>query len=154
MKTIITYGTFDLFHIGHLRLLERAKALGESLIVCVSTDEFNAIKGKRSFMPYEHRAAIVAAIRGVDKVLPEHSWDQKLNDIKSLEVDIFCMGDDWKGKFDHLKDACQVVYLPRTEGIDSTSLRSLARAFDYDGLSRLKEARDIVDQLLTNFDFR
>lgn len=151
MTTVITYGTYDLFHIGHLRLLERAKALGDRLIVAVSTDEFNTIKGKRSFMPYEQRRDIVAAIRCVDLVIPENNWEQKKTDVKEHNVDIFCMGGDWVGKFDELKDLCKVVYLDRTQGIDSTSLRSLARAFDKESLQRLADAHAIIDDLLKRF---
>src|SRR6056297_3386496 len=102
MKTVITYGTFDLFHIGHLRLLERAKALGDKLCVGVSADSFNESKGKKSIVPYEHRAAIVSSISFVDEVFPECSWDQKPLDIKRLSADILVMGDDWEGKFDYL----------------------------------------------------
>jgi len=122
-KVVITYGTFDLFHIGHLNLLKRAKALGDYLIVGVSTDEFNAIKGKKSVYPYEHRAEIVRSIKYVDLVIPERNWEQKIEDIKKYNVDIFVMGDDWKGKFDYLKEYCEVVYLPRTEGISTTELK-------------------------------
>jgi len=122
-KVVITYGTFDLFHIGHLNLLKRAKALGDFLIVGVSTDEFNAIKGKKSVYPYEHRAEIVRSIKYVDLVIPERNWEQKIEDIKKYNVDVFVMGDDWKGKFDYLKEYCEVVYLPRTEGISTTELK-------------------------------
>lgn len=100
MKTVITYGTFDLFHIGHLRLLQRAKALGDKLIVAVSTDEFNLQKGKRAIMPFEHRVEIIKNLKCVDMVIPEESWEQKIEDIKRYKVDIFVMGDDWKSKFD------------------------------------------------------
>ncbi len=126
MKTVITYGTFDLFHIGHLRLLERAKALAEGgrLIVAVSTDEFNwNEKRKRSTICYEERAAIVGALKCVDLVIPEEGWEQKRTDVTKYSVDCFVMGDDWKGKFDFLKDLCEVVYLPRTEGISSTMIK-------------------------------
>ncbi|GAB6065684.1 glycerol-3-phosphate cytidylyltransferase [Aquifex pyrophilus] len=122
-KVVITYGTFDLFHIGHLNLLKRAKALGDYLIVGVSTDEFNEIKGKKSVYPYEHRAEIVRSIKYVDLVIPERNWEQKVEDIKKYNVDVFVMGDDWKGKFDYLKEYCEVVYLPRTQGISTTELK-------------------------------
>jgi glycerol-3-phosphate cytidylyltransferase len=128
MKIVITYGTFDMFHIGHLRLLERAKQLGDRLIVAVSTDEFNTTKGKHSFMPYAYRSEIVAAIRLVDLVIPETHWEQKIADVAKYRVDTFCIGDDWTGKFDFLKKYCSVVYLERTKGIDSTSLRELTQA--------------------------
>ena len=124
MKTVITYGTFDLFHIGHLNLLRRAKDLGDYLIVAVSTDRFNWVeKHKKCQIPDKDRMAIVEAIKYVDKVIPEDSWDQKIKDVQKYEVDVFVMGDDWKGKFDFLKDYCEVVYLPRTEGISSSSLK-------------------------------
>ena len=123
---VITYGTFDLFHYGHLQILKRAKALGDKLIVAVSTDEFNKIKNKKCIYPYEHRAKIVAAIRYVDKVIPETCWEQKRDDIKEYDIDIFVMGDDWRGKFDELKDLCKVVYLPRTDGISTTYIKNKA----------------------------
>lgn len=122
-KIVITYGTFDMFHIGHLNLLKRAKKLGDYLIVGVSTDEFNKIKGKKTVIPYKHRVEIVKAIKYVDLVIPEHSWEQKVEDIKKYKVDILVMGDDWKGKFDYLKKYCEVIYLPRTKGISTTYLK-------------------------------
>jgi glycerol-3-phosphate cytidylyltransferase len=124
MKKVITYGTFDLFHFGHLEILRRARALGDSLIVAVSTDEFNwNEKRKKCVYPYAHRAAIVGAIQYVDEVIPETCWDQKLTDVARYGVDIFVMGSDWTGKFDFLQDVCEVVYLPRTEGISSTEVK-------------------------------
>ncbi len=123
MKTILTYGTFDLFHYGHLKILERAKALGDSLVVAVSTDEFNATKGKQCTHPFEHRQAIVAAIKYVDKVIPETCWEQKEADILENQVDIFVMGNDWEGKFDHLSHLCSIVYLPRTKDISTTEIK-------------------------------
>lgn len=127
MKRVITYGTFDLFHIGHLNLLKRAKALGDYLIVAVSSDEFNLQKGKVCKIKDIDRMQIVEAIKYVDQVIPETSWDQKIEDVKKYDVDVFVMGDDWKGKFDFLKDYCEVVYLPRTEGISSTQLKEELR---------------------------
>ncbi len=127
MKRVITYGTFDLFHIGHLNLLKRAKALGDYLIVAVSSDEFNLQKGKVCKIKDTDRMQIVEAIKYVDQVIPEKSWDQKIEDVKKYGVDVFVMGDDWKGKFDFLKDYCEVVYLPRTEGISSTQLKEELR---------------------------
>ena len=127
MKRVITYGTFDLFHIGHLNLLKRAKALGDYLIVAVSSDEFNLEKGKVCKIKDTDRMQIVEAIKYVDQVIPETSWDQKIEDVKKYDVDVFVMGDDWKGKFDFLKDYCEVVYLPRTEGISSTQLKEELR---------------------------
>lgn len=123
MKTIITYGTFDVLHAGHIRLLERAKQLGDRLIVALSTDEFNSGKNKSSFLTYENRKAVIETIRYVDLVIPESTWEQKTADIKEYAVDIFVMGDDWAGKFDFLKPLCEVVYLPRTVGISSTQIR-------------------------------
>ena len=123
VKTVITYGTFDLFHVGHLKLLERARALGDRLVVGVSTDAFNEGKGKRTVIPYADRAAIVRAIRCVDDVIPEESWDQKRDDIRRLGVTTFVMGDDWRGKFDDLKSLCDVVYLPRTSMVSTTSIK-------------------------------
>ena len=127
MKRVITYGTFDLFHIGHLNLLKRAKALGDYLIVAVSSAEFNLQKGKVCKIKDTDRMQIVEAIKYVDQVIPETSWDQKIEDVKKYDVDVFVMGDDWKGKFDFLKDYCEVVYLPRTEGISSTQLKEELR---------------------------
>lgn len=123
MKKVITYGTFDLLHIGHINLLRRARALGDYLIVALSTDEFNALKGKKAYYPYEQRKAILEAIRYVDKVIPERNWEQKVDDVINHDVDVFVMGDDWEGKFDFLKEYCEVVYLPRTVGISTTKIK-------------------------------
>ncbi len=123
MKKVITYGTYDLFHVGHLNLLKRAKALGDYLIVAVSSDEFNKGKGKVCKISDTDRMEIVKAIRYVDEVILETSWEQKINDIVKNDVDVFVMGDDWEGKFDFLKEYCDVVYLPRTEGISTTQLK-------------------------------
>ncbi len=122
-KIVLTYGTFDMFHIGHLNLLNRLKRLGDKLIVAVSTDEFNSIKGKKTLIPFEQRALIVQNIKCVDMVISEKNWEQKIDDIKKYNVDIFAMGDDWKGKFDFLKDYCEVIYLPRTQNISTTELK-------------------------------
>ncbi len=123
-KKVITYGTFDLFHYGHLQILKRAKALGDYLVVAVSTDEFNEIKGKKCVYPFKHRSEIVAAIQYVDEVIAEENWEQKADDIKRHNIDIFVMGDDWKGKFDDLNQYCNVVYLSRTPDISSSYLKS------------------------------
>ncbi|MEN8123383.1 MAG: glycerol-3-phosphate cytidylyltransferase [Bacteroidota bacterium] len=125
MTRIITYGTFDLLHIGHIRLLKRARELGDFLIVGLSTDEFNAEKHKTSFMRYEVRKELLEAIRYVDLVIPEKNWEQKKDDILQHKVDIFVMGDDWKGKFDFLNEFCEVLYLPRTQDISSSALKSV-----------------------------
>lgn len=122
-KRVLTYGTFDFLHIGHINILRRAKALGDYLVVGLSTDEFNKLKHKQSFSSYEDRKAIVEALRFVDLVIPEKTWEQKPGDIKTHGIDVFVMGDDWQGKFDHLKAFCEVVYLPRTENISSTMIR-------------------------------
>lgn len=122
-RTVITYGTFDLLHTGHVRLLERARSLGDRLIVGLSTDEFNAIKGKISVQTYADRKAVLEAIQFVDLVIPETAWNQKEKDIIQYGVDLFVMGDDWKGKFDFLKDSCEVLYLPRTAGISTSDLK-------------------------------
>ncbi|MCD4718369.1 MAG: glycerol-3-phosphate cytidylyltransferase [Desulfobacula sp.] len=123
-KIVITYGTFDLLHVGHIRLLKRAKTLGNYLIVGLSTDEFNAEKHKSSFMGYELRKELLQAIRYVDLVIPEKNWEQKRDDIRQHNVDIFVMGDDWKGKFDSLQEYCKVLYLPRTQDISSTAIKN------------------------------
>ena len=128
MATVITYGTYDLFHVGHLRLLQRAKALaGEDgkLIVAVSSDRFNWVeKNKKCVISDKDRMEIVGALKCVDQVILEDNWEQKKTDVDKYHVDIFVMGDDWRGKFDFLKDQCEVVYLPRTEGISSTQLKA------------------------------
>jgi len=125
MKRVLTYGTYDLLHYGHIRLLKRAKELGDYLIVALSTDEFNAIKGKKAYHNYETRKKMLEAIRYVDLVIPENTWDQKIDDVKNYYVDVTVMGDDWEGneKFEALKDYCEVVYLPRTEGISTTKIK-------------------------------
>ena len=127
MKKIITYGTFDLFHYGHLKILERAKALGDYLVVAVSTDEFNAIKGKICTYPYKHRAEIVKAIKYVDNVIPEKNWEQKIKDIRDNDIDIFVIGKDWEGKFDFLKEYCEVVYLDRTKDVSTTDVKHVIK---------------------------
>lgn len=143
-KRIITYGTFDLFHIGHVRLLKRLADLGDHLTVCVSTDEFNAIKGKSTVIPYDQRAEIVGACRYVDAVLPEQDWAQKRDDIIREKIDIFAMGDDWSGKFNDLGDICEVFYLPRTEDVSSTSLKSFMEALRDE---QLKEVKHLIETL-------
>ncbi|SRR5699024_4076898 len=123
MKKVITYGTFDLLHPGHVNILRRAKDLGDYLIVAVSSDEFNALKGKKSYYSFEERRHILDAIKYVDEVIPEHNWEQKVQDVQKHAVDVFVMGDDWKGEFDFLSEYCDVVYLPRTEGISTTKIK-------------------------------
>ena len=126
MKTVITYGTYDLLHPGHIRLLKRAKALGDRLIVALSTDEFNwNEKQKKSYYTYEQRKELLEAIKYVDLVIPEVNWDQKKTDVHKYNVDVFVMGDDWAGKFDFLKEeGCEVVYLSRTPGISTTQIKT------------------------------
>lgn len=124
MKRIITYGTFDLLHYGHINLLKRAKELGDYLIVALSTDEFNLkCKNKKSYFPYNVRKQLLEAIRYVDLVIPEESWSQKISDVKEYHIDVFVIGDDWLGKFDFLKEQCKVVYLPRTPEISTTRIK-------------------------------
>jgi|SRR5690554_19758 len=146
-KTVITYGTFDMFHIGHLKLLRRLSEMGDRLIVAVSTDEFNELKGKKTLIPYDQRAAIVGAIDCVDLVIPEENWEQKASDVKKYNVDIFAIGNDWRGEFDFLSDICEVVYLPRTKNISTTELkRSLKRflSISQDDLTRAFEVLDLL----------
>ena len=124
MKRVITYGTFDLLHYGHINLLRRAKELGDYLVVVLSTDEFNWNEiQKKCYFSYEDRKKMLEAIRYVDLVVPEENWDQKRSDVQKYNIDTFVMGDDWKGKFDFLKDLCEVVYLPRTPDISTTQIK-------------------------------
>jgi len=152
IKRVITYGTFDMFHIGHLELLKRIYELGDELIVAVSTDEFNDIKGKKTIIPYSQRAEIIKSLRYVDRVIPESSWEQKIDDIKKYDIDLFVMGDDWSGKFDFLKEYCKVIYLPRTKDISTTKLKKSLSSF----LSVLKEdilkAFEIIETLKQDFE--
>lgn len=123
MRTIITYGTFDILHIGHINLLRRARELGDRLIVGLSTDEFNGKKHKTSLLDYENRKVVLEAIRHVDLVIPEQTWEQKLEDVRKYAIDTFVIGDDWRGEFDFLGEFCKVVYLPRTADISSSSIK-------------------------------
>ncbi|WP_288650918.1 glycerol-3-phosphate cytidylyltransferase [Pseudomonas sp. UBA5568] len=124
MKTIITYGTFDILHRGHINLLRRARELGDKLVVGLSSDEFNAGKHKSSLLNYENRKIVLESIRYVDHVFPEDTWEQKIQDIKKYGADIFVMGDDWEGKFDHLREYCEVLYLGRTPSISTTEIKT------------------------------
>lgn len=152
MKIVITYGTFDLFHVGHIRLLKRLSALGDKLIVGISSDEFNELKGKKSFFSYEERAEIVESCKYVTEVFPEHNWKQKRNDINKYQADVFAMGDDWVGKFDDLNDICEVVYLPRTEDVSTTKIKSSLSNVNHEELdlieSSLHEVLNIVKALV------
>lgn len=125
MKKVITYGTYDLLHYGHINLLRRARALGDYLIVALSTDEFNwNSKQKKCYFTYEQRKQLLEAIRYVDLVIPEKNWEQKQEDVREFKVDVFVMGDDWRGKFDFLKEQCDVIYLPRTPEISTTQIKT------------------------------
>lgn len=128
MKKILTYGTFDLLHYGHINLLRRARELGDYLIVGLSTDEFNSLKGKKSFLSFSERKRLLSSIKYVDKIIPEKCWEQKIEDIKKYNIDVFVIGDDWKGKFDYLKNTgIEVVYLERTPNISSTLLKEICK---------------------------
>ena len=151
-KTILTYGTFDMFHIGHLKLLKRLSQLGDRLIVAVSSDEFNELKGKKTIIPYEQRAMIVEAIKYVDMVIPEHHWEQKVEDIKKYDVDIFAMGHDWEGKFDELKEHCEVKYLTRTEGISTTALKEQLKQISEINIEDINRAFEILQRLKRDFE--
>ena len=124
MRTVLTYGTYDVLHAGHINMLKRARALGDRLIVGISSDEFNASKHKSALLNLDNRMTVVKAIRYVDEVIVEERWEQKVEDVKTYDVDVFVIGDDWAGEFDFLKEHCEVVYLPRTEGISSTEIRN------------------------------
>ncbi|CAM7044839.1 MULTISPECIES: glycerol-3-phosphate cytidylyltransferase [Morganellaceae] len=151
-KIILTYGTFDLFHIGHLNLLQRLKALGDYLIVGVSTDEFNALKGKKTIIRFEDRFKIVESIKYVDLAIPENNWEQKIHDIKKYNVSIFGMGHDWEGEFDDLKEYCEVIYLPRTQGISSTKIKDTLKVLDHKHIDEMKQALDVISNIVSRLD--
>jgi len=138
MKTVLTYGTFDLFHIGHVNLLRRLSELGDRLVVGLSSDEFNTEKGKTVIIPYEQRKVILESCRYVDGVFPEQNWQQKRQDIRDQNADIFAMGDDWIGKFDDLGDLCDVVYLPRTKDVSTTEVKQLVKALHDDKMTEIR----------------
>lgn len=150
-KKIITYGTFDMFHIGHLRLLKRLSQMADEVIVAVSTDEFNTLKGKKTLIPFEQRAEIVEAISFVDLVIPEHCWEQKKDDIEKYDIDIFAIGDDWKGKFDYLNQYCEVVYLPRTQDISSTYLKETLGVFNRFSNENFEKVFEVIMQMKSEF---
>ncbi len=130
MKRILTYGNFDLFHIGHVRLLERASLLGDELYVGLSLDDFSEKqKNKKCIIPYSQRLEILKSCKYVSEVFPEYDWHQKITDIKKYNIDIFVMGNDWKGKFDYLREYCKVVYLARTPDISTTYLKDILKSF-------------------------
>ena len=151
-RRVITYGTFDMFHIGHLKLLKRLAKLGDELIVAVSTDEFNEKKGKKVLIPYRQRAKIVKSIKYVDKVIPEKKWKQKVKDIKKYDVDIFAIGDDWEGKFDFLKEHCEVVYLKRTKNISTTKLKRSMSSLLSIPKEDIIQAFEIIEALKKDFE--
>ena len=151
-KVVLTYGTFDMFHVGHLNLLNRLKELGDTLIVGISTDEFNIVKGKKTLIPYDQRVKIVENIKCVDLVISEVDWNQKIEDIKKYSVDIFAMGDDWKGKFDSLEDYCEVHYLPRTENVSTSNLKKSLNNFLSVPREDILNAFDILAQLKKDFE--
>lgn len=126
MKRVLTYGTFDLLHWGHIRLLRRARSLGDYLVVALSTEEFNAGKGKKTYHDFETRKAMLEAVRYVDLVIPENHWDQKIGDVQRYEIDTVVMGGDWEGdpRFELLRPHCELVYLDRTEGISTSKIKN------------------------------
>ena len=141
----------DLFHIGHLALLKRLYSMGDRLVVAVSTDEFNELKGKKTIIPYGQRAEIVRSVRYVDLVVPEESWEQKVTDIQQYKVDIFAIGDDSQGKFDFLKEYCEVIYLPRTEGISSTDVKQKLSKISEINIQDINAAFEILQRLRNDF---
>ena len=149
-KTVITYGTFDLFHVGHLKLLQKAGKLGEKLIVAISTDEFNELKGKHSIIKFEDRKLIVENIKGVDLVIIENSWEQKIQDIINYKVDVFVMGDDWEGKFDFLKEYCEVIYLKRTKNISTSDLKKSYKYVSNIDLKKFNDALMLLQNITLN----
>lgn len=151
-RVVMTYGTFDLFHVGHLRLLRRLRALGDRLVVGVSTDEFNRGKGKQTIIGYAERMEIVQSLSCVDLVIPESSWEQKADDVRKYNVSVFGMGDDWKDKFDYLKEYCEVVYLPRTDDVSSTDLKRILRILDRSHVTDLKKALDLIGAIVERLD--
>ncbi len=150
-KRVITYGTFDMFHVGHLRLLKRLKEMGDELIVAVSTDEFNEIKGKKTLIPFDQRVEILSSIQYVDKIIPEESWEQKIKDIQTYNIDLFVIGDDWKGKFDFLKEYCEVRYIERTKDISTTQLKKSLTNFLSIPKEDILKAFEILDALKKDF---
>ena len=127
MKRVITYGTFDLLHAGHINIFKKAKELGDFLVVGLSTDEFNLIKNKNSYYNYEERKLILESVKYIDLVIPENNWEQKSEDIQNYKIDLFVMGSDWSGHFDFLKPYCEVVYLPRTENISTSQIKNFLK---------------------------
>lgn len=151
-RTVLTYGTFDLFHIGHLSLLRRLSELGDHLVVGVSTDEFNTHKGKKTVISFKDRIEIVRNLKCVDLAIPEENWEQKVHDIRKHSVKVFGMGSDWEGRFDELKVHCEVVYLPRTEGVSSTQLKKMLQVLDRSHVQELKQALDLIAAIVDRFE--
>ncbi|MEG3116871.1 glycerol-3-phosphate cytidylyltransferase [Salinicola sp. 4072] len=147
MKTVITYGTFDLLHVGHIRLLKRARSLGDKLIVGLSTDAFNAKKGKNAIFSYDARREILLALRLVDDVFAEENWEQKRRDIRQHNAQILAMGDDWAGKFDELSDITEVVYLPRTEAVSTTEIKTVISKITEEKLQTLDRAIEHIAKI-------
>ena len=150
MKTVITYGTFDLFHVGHVRLLSRLNQLGDRLVIGLSTDEFNKVKGKNVVIPYEERREVLLACRYVDHVFPEENWEQKRQDIIREKADIFAIGDDWIGKFDDLKDIVNVLYLPRTQNISTTDIKAVMSQIEENNKLEIKNVCSHLNELIRN----
>lgn len=152
MKTVITYGTFDLLHHGHIRLLRRLRNLGDRLVVGLSTDEFNLDKGKKTIIPYKYRKEIIESIKFVDNVFPEKSWIQKREDRLREKAHIFAMGDDWSGKFSDLEDIVKVIYLPRTDNVSTSEIKATVKTCEIEQIHQLKlmlaQAEEIVNKLL------
>jgi glycerol-3-phosphate cytidylyltransferase len=149
MKRILTYGTYDLLHYGHIRLLKRAKELGDYLVVAISTDEFNAGKGKKAYHSYETRKEMLEAVRYVDLVIPESNWEQKTEDVRRYKIDTVVMGADWEGsdRFECLRDYCELVYLPRTEGVSTSQIKDeLGLQEPLDGVDQIPESKDTDKQ--------
>ena len=150
-KIVITYGTFDMFHVGHLRLLKRLKEMGDELIVAVSTDEFNKVKGKKTLISYDQRVEILSSIEYVDRIIPEKSWEQKIEDVKKYKADLFVMGNDWEGEFDFLKEYCEVKYLERTQDISTTQLKKSLTNFLSIPKEDILRAFEILEALKKDF---
>lgn len=152
MITLLTYGTFDLLHVGHIRLLRRLKNMSDRLVVGLSTDEFNLVKNKKCIISYSDRREMLLSTRYVDHVFPENSWDQKREDILREKAQIFAMGDDWAGRFDELMDIAKVIYLPRTPSISTTDLKEALLKFKMDEIESIKrmllEASRAMDHLI------
>jgi glycerol-3-phosphate cytidylyltransferase len=151
-KIVLTYGTFDLFHTGHLNLLNRLKAMGDELVVGVTTDEFNALRGKQTIFRFEDRMQIIRNLKCVDLAISLQNAEQKADDIRRYDVSIFGMGNDWEGRFDDLRVHCEVIYLPRTENISSTHIKKLLEALDRFHVSNAGKALDPTPSIVGLFD--